>query len=102
MAKSLGKEHFGVDKIQVVSDYSVRVWRKHYYLTESGKEVLIDNGMFEILTPDSDFTLEHCEDNFWIGDPDVLEVCQYQFDEETRAEWKAMTDEERYLISNDY
>ena len=52
--------------------------------------------MVEVITPDHDLSLvaDGSEELFWATD-EVKAVCAEQFDDETVAEWKAMTPEEQ-------
>ena len=99
MAKLLGTECFDVAKICIHDGYTVDVYKKHYVLTSSGAELLIDDTMIEVVTPDYDLTLcaDGSDDLFWATD-EVKAVCREQFDEETIAEWNEFTEEEKEAI----
>ena len=96
MAKAFGTEHFSVARLHIHNEYTVDVYKKHYYVSKSGIEILIDDSMFEVISPDTDLsvTAEDNEELYWATD-EVKQICAEQFDEETVAEWQALTPEEK-------
>jgi len=96
MAKAFGTEHFSVSRLHIHNEYTVDVYKKHFYVSESGIEIIIDESMFEVITPDTDLSVsaENTEELYWATD-EVKAICAQQFDEETVAEWNAMSPEEK-------
>ena len=88
MAHSLGQEYSEVDGISIVDDYVILVRKHDYYLVG---DVKVTRGrMMEIVTPDEDLSGDE-----WYMTDEVRAVAAAQFDDESKAEWAAMTQQEK-------
>lgn len=88
MAHSLGQEYSEVDGISIVDDYVILVRKHDYYLVG---DVKVTRGrMMEIVTPDEDLSGDE-----WYMTDEVRAVAAAQFDDESKAEWGAMTQQQK-------
>lgn len=90
MAHTFGEEKFAVARIAIDNDYLVRVYLKHYYVTESGLEILISDNMVETLEPGTDLSVDE-----WYCTDEVRAICAQQWDDESVAEWNAMDEDDK-------
>lgn len=90
MAHTFGEEKFSVARIAITNDYTVDVYMKHYYVSESGIELLVSDTMCEVLEPGTDLSGDE-----WYCTDEVRAICAQQWDAESIAEWNAMTEEKK-------
>jgi len=90
MAHTFGEEKFSVARIAIINDYTVDVYMKHYYVSESGVELLISDTMCETLEPGTDLSGDE-----WYCTDEVRAICAQQWDAESVAEWNAMNEEDK-------
>lgn len=94
MAHSLGQEYSEVEAVSIVDDYVILVKKHDYYLV--GDTKVTRGRMVEVVTPDEDLSGDE-----WYMTDVVRAVAAVQFDAESKAEWLAMTTEEREEYLND-
>ena len=90
MAHTFGEEKEVVSKISIDGDFMVYVYKKHYYEAADGTEILISDTMNQPLEPGDDLSGDE-----WYMTDTVRAICAQQWDEESVAEWEAMSDEEK-------
>jgi hypothetical protein len=78
-----------VSRVEIQGEHTVRVYYNEIGVFANGKELVVGE-MSKIITPDMDLS----GDDFWCTD-EVREICDLQFDEDTRKEWSELSEEEK-------